>query len=62
MSRRDPPRGVSGLVVAAALAVGGAFLLPAAQADEETVQAVAACPPEDAGSRGRAEAIPSGTR
>jgi hypothetical protein len=62
MSRRDPPRGVSGLVVAAALAVGGAFLLPAAQAEEETVQAVAACPPEGAGSPGRAEAIPSGAR
>lgn len=62
MSRRDPPRGVSGLVVAAALAVGGAFLLPAAQAEEEMVQAVAACPPEGAGSDGRSEAIPSGTR
>jgi hypothetical protein len=62
MSRRDPPTGVSGVVVAAALALGGAFLLPAARAGEASVPAVAACPPDAAAMPGRAPAPPTGTR
>jgi hypothetical protein len=64
MSRRDPPTGVSGVVVAAALALGGALLLPGARAgdDEQSVAPIAACPPETANSGGDAPAIPVAPR
>jgi hypothetical protein len=64
MSRRDPPTGVSGIVVAAALALGGALLLPGARTsdDGEVVAPVAACPPETAMPAARAPAIPVPTR
>jgi hypothetical protein len=64
MSRRDPPKGVSGVVVAAALALGGALLLPGARVadDSERVAPIAACPPDTATSAEGAPATPVPTR
>jgi hypothetical protein len=46
MTGRDPPRGVSPLVVAAALALGAALLLPTlSSGDEPPSHDPAACPP-----------------
>jgi hypothetical protein len=53
MSRRDPPRGVSPLVFAAAIALGGALLLPSLTlgGDRAAPGDPAACPPPAAAPR-----------